>query len=146
MQLVDFELLCVLLWQIWFHRNKALHGGRLLEVDKVISWSASFLQEVQQANAHPPRPLTATDGSVRWLPPPASSVKVNMNAAVDVSSSTVDFGMVVRNSSGLVLGSSWQLGSLPKKKGKKKVQNMNSVDIQQAQAHDQFFDDLKKII
>ncbi|KAL5763193.1 hypothetical protein ACOSP7_019457 [Xanthoceras sorbifolium] len=45
MLVVDFELLYVFLYRVWFRRNRAIHGQLLIPAGEIADWSASFLQE-----------------------------------------------------------------------------------------------------
>ncbi|KAK0598187.1 hypothetical protein LWI29_032371 [Acer saccharum] len=46
----DLELLCVILWRVWFLRNQLVHSECRQDVDNVVLWSNEFLAEFHVAN------------------------------------------------------------------------------------------------
>ncbi|KAL5743820.1 hypothetical protein ACOSQ2_026936 [Xanthoceras sorbifolium] len=76
----DFELICIILWQLWFERNCSLHNGKLKAVADILS--ASILS---------------------WIPPPFSNLKLNSDVAIKKNSPFVGLGATIRDSSGKVV-------------------------------------------
>ncbi|KAL5802652.1 hypothetical protein ACOSQ4_030957 [Xanthoceras sorbifolium] len=70
-------------------------------MDYIVNWSQSFLAEFQQVkkvvSAH--RPLVV----VRWSPPRQGYFKVNTNAAMAPDVASVGLGIVIRDSSDLLV-------------------------------------------
>ncbi|TXG69356.1 hypothetical protein EZV62_004291 [Acer yangbiense] len=46
----DLELLCVILWRVWFLRNQLVHSECRQDVDNVVLWSNEFLAKFHVAN------------------------------------------------------------------------------------------------
>ncbi|XP_023923720.1 uncharacterized protein LOC112035119 [Quercus suber] len=97
------EIFVTTAWSIW-NRRIALHFGRsALPVDQICSSAGNFLQEflaaqdTETALPNPPSPQ-------RWCPPMTDVCKVNFDAAVFRSSNLVGLGVVVRDSSGAMIG------------------------------------------
>ncbi|KAL5773584.1 hypothetical protein ACOSQ2_013508 [Xanthoceras sorbifolium] len=97
----EMELLLVLLWHFWFHRNRAVHSAPLLSVEETVGWSELYLADYQAAVAGP----ILRCGLVveRWQVPSLGWVKINSNVAVDVRGCRLGFGVVFRDSVGKVL-------------------------------------------
>ncbi|KAH7574447.1 hypothetical protein JRO89_XS03G0297200 [Xanthoceras sorbifolium] len=76
----NFELFCVILWRIWFRHNCVLHDGPLLGVEE--------------------------SARLKWQPPSAGVVKLNVDVALCATSGLVGIGLVLRDEEGQMLGSS----------------------------------------
>ncbi|KAL5861886.1 hypothetical protein ACOSQ4_003182 [Xanthoceras sorbifolium] len=91
----DFELVCIILWQLWFERNYSLHNGKLKAVADILSASVSRSNNgagiscVEEGNRE----------VVRWAAPPASSLKLNCDAAVRADRACIGIRAVTRSSS-----------------------------------------------
>ncbi|KAK0588291.1 hypothetical protein LWI29_037252 [Acer saccharum] len=46
----ELELLCVVLWHVWFLRNQLVHGGGHQDMESVVSWAEEFLAKFYEAN------------------------------------------------------------------------------------------------
>ncbi|TXG54006.1 hypothetical protein EZV62_019262 [Acer yangbiense] len=46
----ELELLCVLLWWVWYLRNQVVHGGGKYDVENAVSWAGDFLADFYEAN------------------------------------------------------------------------------------------------
>ncbi|KAL5831206.1 hypothetical protein ACOSQ4_016560 [Xanthoceras sorbifolium] len=111
LQVQRFELLCVVLWRIWFCRNRAIHGKLLIPAGDVVDWCCEFLSDFQNNSDHE-NLLSSSFWVVdlaRWCPPSAGTLKLNSDASVHVDSNFIGIGFVIRNSAGLVVGA----GALP---------------------------------
>ncbi|KAL5760883.1 hypothetical protein ACOSQ2_019721 [Xanthoceras sorbifolium] len=49
LEVFEFKLLCVVLWRVWFRRNRAIHGLLLLPAGEIVDWSCAFLFHFQEA-------------------------------------------------------------------------------------------------
>ena len=56
-------------------------------------------------HAFPPAQPSVTSPRVRWIPPPASSLKINFDGALFEDINAAGLGVVVRDHRGLVLAS-----------------------------------------
>ncbi|KAL5763812.1 hypothetical protein ACOSP7_016174 [Xanthoceras sorbifolium] len=99
----EFEELAVILWRIWFRRNKFCHYQILLPDDFVCRWSRSFFADFHAARNH--LPLPSPSRSV-WIPPAEGFYKINCDAAVDVSNFRIGLGVIIRDCFGRVMLSS----------------------------------------
>ncbi|KAL5733091.1 hypothetical protein ACOSQ2_032783 [Xanthoceras sorbifolium] len=60
----EFEFFSILLWRIWFRRNKVVHGGCVLEADDVVAWAKVFVRDFASVNAFAVYPLRVALPSV----------------------------------------------------------------------------------
>ncbi|KAL5774533.1 hypothetical protein ACOSP7_012090 [Xanthoceras sorbifolium] len=103
---IDFELLGVILWQVWFRRNKSIHSQILFPARDVVAWSCTFLADFRAAIegspaaiiVHPACALSST-----WVPPPVDSFKLNCDASVGSRPGVVGLGFMIRNHDGLIM-------------------------------------------
>ncbi|KAL5773835.1 hypothetical protein ACOSQ2_013759 [Xanthoceras sorbifolium] len=112
---------CMILWGVWSDRNAVFHSKFPRVNADLVSWSLSLLREFQGTKKvfgspyQPPRqPCSAS-----WSPPPASSLKLNTDAAVKSGFSVMGSGAVVRDSQGKVVAASAKplLGFFPTELG-----------------------------
>ncbi|KAL5753791.1 hypothetical protein ACOSP7_022011 [Xanthoceras sorbifolium] len=117
----EFEEFCMILWGVWSDRNAVLHSKSPRVSADLVSWSLSLLREFQGTQkvfgspSQPPRqPCSAS-----WSPPPAGSLKLNIDAAVKSGFSVMGSGAVVRDSQGKVVAASAKplLGFFPAELG-----------------------------
>ncbi|KAK2664583.1 hypothetical protein Ddye_003157 [Dipteronia dyeriana] len=101
------ELLCVVLWRLWYVRNQIVHGKAHNGQEDMVSWCASFLRDFKGANevTYVNRGVVAEKWT-RWVPPDHNLYKLNCDVALD--SIHVGLGMVIRDSLGEVLVTSAQ--------------------------------------
>ena len=98
------KIFVIIAWSIWNRRN-ALHFGRsALPVDRICSSAGNFLQEFL-ASQDTESALPSPSSVQRWFPPTSDVCKVNFNAAFFQSSNLAGLGVVVHDSSGVVIGS-----------------------------------------
>ncbi|KAH9696776.1 putative reverse transcriptase/RNA-dependent DNA polymerase [Citrus sinensis] len=98
----DFELLLVLLWIIWYARNKFVFEG--MKIDPGISVAkAEAIKEAYKRTQFPE--MLVGKNSLRqeqnkWAPPPPRWVKINVDAAIDAKSKCSGLGAVIKDPSG----------------------------------------------
>ncbi|KAK0578174.1 hypothetical protein LWI29_006271 [Acer saccharum] len=97
----DLELLCVMMWRVWFCRNNLVHNLEGKEVGDVANWSVQFLEEWSSANRlDASRPLRPSVKRPIWCPPEVGMWKINSDAALCSRDRVAGLGFIVRNSSG----------------------------------------------
>ncbi|KAL5568003.1 hypothetical protein UlMin_024578 [Ulmus minor] len=98
------EFLCILLWRIWFRRNKWIHEHIWLDDESCYSWARLYHADFLEANCRkgePPKKAVASP----WQAPEVGFVKVNTDAAWCSNKKKFGLGSVIRDYSGKVLGS-----------------------------------------
>ncbi|KAL5560757.1 hypothetical protein UlMin_036968 [Ulmus minor] len=98
------ELLCVLLWRIWFRRNKWTHEKIWLDDNSCLAWAQQHLEDFKTASNKqtiPHIPIAAHP----WKPPAMGMVKINTDAAWCNRTKKFGLGVVIRDHSGSILGS-----------------------------------------
>ncbi|KAL5567823.1 hypothetical protein UlMin_024398 [Ulmus minor] len=98
------ELLCVLLWRIWFHRNKWIHEKIWLDDNSCLAWAQQHLEDFKTASNKqfiPHIPIAAPP----WKPPEMGIVKINTDAAWCKRTKKFGLGVVIRDHFGSILGS-----------------------------------------
>ncbi|KAK3230935.1 hypothetical protein Dsin_002816 [Dipteronia sinensis] len=103
----EFELLCMVLWIVWYRRNRSIHDSKLLADSEVVPWAAFFIAEYRGANIG----VTGDVGKEKnppqkWSPPSEGKIKMNTDAAIKADFGRVGVGIIFRDSTGNVLASS----------------------------------------
>ncbi|KAK2655782.1 hypothetical protein Ddye_008834 [Dipteronia dyeriana] len=80
----DMELLCLVVWSVWYRQNGLVHNSAIVYVEDVVPWVVSFHEDYKRANSK----VVDRSGrlgveAARWSHPIAGSFKVNTDAAVD---------------------------------------------------------------
>ncbi|KAL5541901.1 hypothetical protein UlMin_009611 [Ulmus minor] len=104
LSLENMEFLCVLLWRIWFRRNKWIHEQLWLDDESCFSWARQYLVDFQDANFQKDV-LPKQGASKPWQAPIFGWVKVNSDAAWCSKQKKFGLGAIIRDSTGKVLGS-----------------------------------------
>ncbi|KAK0603126.1 hypothetical protein LWI29_001656 [Acer saccharum] len=78
------ELLCVVLWRMWYLRNLLVHGRVSTGQEDIVCWCAGFMRDYMEANeyAYGCREQVLPS-QISWQPPEESSYKLNCDAALD---------------------------------------------------------------
>ncbi|KAL5578350.1 hypothetical protein UlMin_020049 [Ulmus minor] len=100
----NLEFLCILLWRIWFRRNKWIHEQIWLDDESCFSWARQHLADFVKANCTERDPVKKSTAST-WQPPEIGVVKVNSDAAWCSKMKKFGLGSVIRDYTGKVLGS-----------------------------------------
>ncbi|KAL5747175.1 hypothetical protein ACOSQ2_024472 [Xanthoceras sorbifolium] len=74
----ELELLGIVLWKVWFRRNRVIHGGSLLQHEEVVA-------------------------PIRWKLSASGSLKLNVDVVLCVDKQLMGVGLVLRDHSGLVV-------------------------------------------
>ncbi|KAL5545467.1 hypothetical protein UlMin_005154 [Ulmus minor] len=104
LSLENLEFLCVLLWIIWFRRNKWIHEQTWLDDESCYSWAIQHLEEFLDANFRN-KALPKKRVNTPWQAPPLGWVKINSDAAWCSTKKKFGLGTTIRDSTGKVLGS-----------------------------------------
>ena len=100
---LDIDLLLVMWWLIWSNRNDIRSGNFCVEIHSIQYQAHSFLQDFLLVQNAQFQSSTASDRSVRWIPPIPPHCKVNFDAAFFSSDGTAGLGVVIQDFSGKVL-------------------------------------------
>ncbi|KAK3188891.1 hypothetical protein Dsin_028452 [Dipteronia sinensis] len=107
--LEDFELLCLILWKIWYCRNGRIHNSILILDDDLVPWAMDYLADFKNANSSVKNVSpVGSPSSMLWSPPAIGQLKMNTDAALDAESGRVGVGITIRNHLGEVMASSAQ--------------------------------------
>ncbi|TXG53482.1 hypothetical protein EZV62_022651 [Acer yangbiense] len=101
----EMELMCVVLWRLWYWRNQHAHSIPYIRNEDVFAWASDYIGEFRMANlvekgpAGLPRPVAR----IRWSKPDIGSFKINTDAAIKVANNQVGVGAIIRDSGGKVM-------------------------------------------
>ncbi|KAK3212236.1 hypothetical protein Dsin_016942 [Dipteronia sinensis] len=106
----ELELLCVVVWSLWYQRNVLVHNSISLLADDEVPWAEFFLEDFRKANVE----SSGIMGSqllelVWWQPPCMGRFKANIDAVIDFRSGWVGVGVIIGDSKGCFLGFSAQV-------------------------------------
>lgn len=110
------EKVSIVLWCIWFARNKKVWDGKNLSTE--IAWSicSKMMIEWQEANKKKLLKNSVQNQLVeneqpRWLPPAPGTCKLNVDASVTNGDISFALGMIVRDDTGrFVAGKNMRIG------------------------------------
>ncbi|KAL5570726.1 hypothetical protein UlMin_020323 [Ulmus minor] len=104
LSLENLEFLCILLWRIWFRRNKWIHERLWLDDESCFSWAQLHQADFLEAN-HRKGDISKAMVASPWQAPEVGFVKVNSDAAWCSKRKKFGLGSVIRDYAGKVLGS-----------------------------------------
>ena len=100
--------ICVVLWGIWYWRNKKVWDGKL--VTSKFAMDSSFRLHAEWVQARKKADAASVDGReemriadkpcTRWIPPATGTLKLNVDASVFPGANQFNIGMVLRNHAG----------------------------------------------
>ncbi|KAL5562562.1 hypothetical protein UlMin_032309 [Ulmus minor] len=100
----NLEFLCILLWRIWYRRNKWIHEQKWLDDDSCYSWARKHLANFLEANCW--KEESSKKGvAIPWQAPNVGVVKINSDAAWCSKQKKFGLGSVICDHTGKVLGS-----------------------------------------
>ncbi|KAK0587875.1 hypothetical protein LWI29_030314 [Acer saccharum] len=105
---VDFDLICVVWWRVWFRRNQLLFSNTIMPMDGIVDWAVNFLANFKEARGVEQCERAGQTKDIRWKTPTAGCVKINLDAALSVAKGVSGVGVVVRDWKGEVLASCCQ--------------------------------------
>ncbi|KAM6557292.1 hypothetical protein CsatB_004311 [Cannabis sativa] len=98
------QLLCTL-WFLWNDRNNFIHGKPGLSPTQLWAKSVAYFCNFQQQSTSSKsiRDSTGAAAQPHWICPPLDKLKMNVDAACDISRNKIGVGIIIRNSSGQVV-------------------------------------------
>nr|XP_024924805.2 uncharacterized protein LOC112489909 isoform X3 [Ziziphus jujuba var. spinosa] len=91
------------IWRLWNRVNAHVHGNTLTSDKSILDGVIMLQTEYKEANS-----LSLTHAmpasKISWTPPIGNRLKINVDAATQVSSGRMGTGVVVRNCRGELLG------------------------------------------
>jgi ribonuclease HI len=108
-----------LFWRVWHHRNNLVHGDGKASVSASVTFLQSYLSSYVAANSKPPDmkgkvllyPSQHHGGKAdepsKWQPPPAGSLKANVDGGWDSSNKQAGLGIIIRDEKGSAIHSAW---------------------------------------
>ncbi|KAK2662428.1 hypothetical protein Ddye_001002 [Dipteronia dyeriana] len=105
----DMADLFVVMWRNWFRRNPIGHGMPNIDLCDMVVWSKTFVSDYRKANEVIRQTGSQIPKYVVWQPPCIGIYKLNTDAAIDTDGKIVGvFGVVIRDSEGMVITTSFQ--------------------------------------
>ncbi|KAL4339545.1 hypothetical protein GQ457_08G031990 [Hibiscus cannabinus] len=104
LSLSSFALLLSILWGLWRRRNTWVHERSLYPLHLVVEDAVLLCHDYALASASTHVSPSAAAAPPHWRPPPAGSVKVNVDGAFLPSARLGAVGVIARDCSGAVLG------------------------------------------
>ncbi|MBA0862358.1 hypothetical protein Goshw_007519, partial [Gossypium schwendimanii] len=91
-----------LFWDIWNNRNSLVFNGNRDAAGKVWKKVKSLSDDFKICNITYPLVIPLILANKKWMKPPISYVKINFDA--DISNSGVGYGVIAKDSDGIVIG------------------------------------------
>lgn len=101
---VDVNLISIIMWLIWNKRNSARLGELVVEYCHIRAKAEVFLLDFQSAQVQEQWVSRVCLRVVRWMPPISPLYKINFDGALFNDLGAAGLGVVVRDSSGQVVG------------------------------------------
>uniref|UniRef100_A0A803PXR5 Reverse transcriptase domain-containing protein n=1 Tax=Cannabis sativa TaxID=3483 RepID=A0A803PXR5_CANSA len=114
-----FELFITVMWCLWSERNAEYHGKKTKLVQIIYDYAVKYLADYRKAQARTssftqqhhtttsaniPAATTMTEKPTpKWTAPPPGQLKLNTDAAINMSSSLIGLGAIHRNSHGKIV-------------------------------------------
>lgn len=96
---------CVVLWGIWYWRNKKVWNNQTVNPSVAMRSSFSILREWKAARHRVQLGSRGTEGDnvvdVKWKPPEPGVLKLNVDASFRTEESSFSIGMVIRDHEGV---------------------------------------------
>lgn len=88
--------------RIWMRRNELVHIGKFIHPTQLLREAEAALEDFQRINNNP-KQHGSDEGEqepVRWQPPPRGMIKINWDAALDLTKKKIGLGIVARDDRG----------------------------------------------
>ncbi|KAK8548039.1 hypothetical protein V6N12_060966 [Hibiscus sabdariffa] len=95
------SLIVLTCWAIWYARNELVHDGTACSINKASTFILAFLHELETVEALSVPAKVSKD--VKWYPPVDDTIKINFDVSFNPSSKSSAFGIIARDSHGLVM-------------------------------------------
>ncbi|XP_060962155.1 uncharacterized protein LOC115720894 [Cannabis sativa] len=101
----EMEQMFCTMWFLWTDRNNYIHGKPVLSPSQIWAKSAAYYCNFQHHSTIQNSPMISTGAATqsKWIRPPLNELKMNVDAACDVSRNKIGVGIIVRNSSGQIV-------------------------------------------
>jgi hypothetical protein len=96
----DFSAAAILcgMWLLWKTRSDLKHGKNTIPVRKAIDWALDTATHLL-ANSHPTKEKSRRQ-HIKWRPPPLGVMKVNVDVAFNMNTTTWSIGAIMRDEAG----------------------------------------------
>lgn len=94
-----FLVALVVMWKIWHLCNQDVHSEPASAPSDIVQWSTDYLKTYHDAQL-PGMVTNPQDQTTNWTPPPAGSIKVNVDAAFPEGVDVFWVSMVARDNNG----------------------------------------------
>ncbi|XP_060972262.1 uncharacterized protein LOC115717738 [Cannabis sativa] len=100
-------LMATICWAVWGARNDLVWNGKAVHPDNVVEFAKKYLDKWKNARQSDSdtsySAFQAGDGNEHWCPPHSDSIKINVDAALFERNQSYGFGLVARDSNGLLI-------------------------------------------
>ncbi|KAM6561787.1 hypothetical protein CsatA_031026 [Cannabis sativa] len=100
-------LMATICWAVWGARNDLVWNGKAVHPDNVVEFAKKYLDQWKNARQSDfdtsYSTFQAGDGNEHWCPPHSDSIKINVDAALFERNRSYGFGLVARDSNGLLI-------------------------------------------
>jgi hypothetical protein len=110
----DCELVSMIMWYIWFNRNRAAHENKMWDPKLVVAKAESHLEEFIKVSSRVEEGELrngSESSRPRWKAPVAGMVKINWDVIERVEVGSSSRGIIIRDSEGQVLAAVSSAGS-----------------------------------
>nr|POE61179.1 putative ribonuclease h protein [Quercus suber] len=110
---IDPNLLAICFWLVWNKRNSDRLGESSVALGRIRAKAATLLHDFRTAQLSQPLVSTIVARAARWTPPLSPHLKINFGGATFKDLGCAGVGVVVRNSTGAVIGAFSQRIMMP---------------------------------
>uniref|UniRef100_A0A803QQI1 Reverse transcriptase domain-containing protein n=1 Tax=Cannabis sativa TaxID=3483 RepID=A0A803QQI1_CANSA len=100
-------LMATICWAVWGARNDLVWNGKDVIPDNIVYFAKKYLDKWKNARQLDSdtsySAFQAGDGNEHWCPPQTDSIKINVDAALFERNQSYGFGLVARDSNGLLI-------------------------------------------
>lgn len=105
----EIELISFRCWAIWLDRNKIIHDSPVPNLEVCNQWILNYAKDFAHKSFGsrgllPPQPLPhVSEEPIRWCPPPANFLKLNVDVAWSPLPQTMGQSVILRDYNGSLL-------------------------------------------